>query len=97
VKNLIQKNFKRRSSAIGGKKYLFGRKCFQNFQRNEAVKEMIKRVIKICREKGKYIGICGDIPSTDPDYALWLAKEGIEAISLSPDAVMKTILHLMKK
>jgi pyruvate,water dikinase len=66
-------------------------------ERNEAVKEMIKRVIKICREKGKYIGICGDIPSTDPDYALWLAKEGIEAISLSPDAVMKTILHLMKK
>ena len=65
-------------------------------ERNEAVKEMIKRVIKICREKGKYIGICGDIPSTDPDYALWLAKEGIEAISLSPDAVMKTILYFLK-
>ena len=65
-------------------------------ERNEAVKEMIKRVIKICKEKGKYIGICGDIPSTDPDYALWLAKEGIEAISLSPDAVMKTILHFLK-
>jgi len=63
-------------------------------ERNEAVKEMIKKVIKICKEEGKYIGICGDIPSTDPDYALWLAKEGIEAISLSPDAVMKTILHL---
>ena len=65
-------------------------------ERNEAVKEMIKKVIKICKEKKKYVGICGDIPSTDPEYSLFLAKEGIEAISLSPDAVMKTILYFLK-
>jgi len=65
-------------------------------ERNEAVKEMIKKVIKICNEKEKYIGICGDIPSTDPNYAIFLANEGIRTISLSPDAVMKTILYFLK-
>jgi len=65
-------------------------------ERNEAVKEMIRKVIKLCREKKKYCGICGDIPSTDIEFAQFLLKEGIESISLSPDAVMKTILGLAK-
>ena len=66
-------------------------------ERNEAVKEMIKRAIRICRQKGKYSGICGDIPSRDPDFAYFLIKEGIESISLSPDAVLRIILGLKKK
>ena len=63
---------------------------------NEASKEMIKKVIKICRQKKKYIGICGDAPSTIPGFAKFLIESGIEAISLSPDAVIKTILNLSK-
>lgn len=66
-------------------------------ERNEAVKEMIKKVIRVCKKKKKYSGICGDIPSTDIEFARFLAKEGIESISLSPDAVIKTILTLAKK
>ena len=64
---------------------------------NEASKEMIKKVIKICRQKKKYIGICGDAPSTIPGFARFLIESGIEAISLSPDAVMKTVLSLSEK
>lgn len=63
---------------------------------NEASKEMIKQVIKICRQKKKYIGICGDAPSTIEGFAEFLVQSGIETISLSPDAVMKTILNLAK-
>jgi len=63
---------------------------------NEASKEMIKKVIKICRQKKKYIGICGDAPSTIPGFAKFLIESGITAISLSPDAVIKTILNLSK-
>jgi len=63
---------------------------------NEASKEMIKRVIKICRDKKKYVGICGDAPSTIPGFAQFLIDAGIDAISLSPDAVIKTILNLSK-
>jgi pyruvate, water dikinase len=66
-------------------------------ERNEAVKHMISRVINICRLKKKYCGICGQAPSDFPDFAEFLAKEGIESISLNPDTVIKTILHLSKK
>ena len=65
-------------------------------ERNEAAKQMIRKVIKICREKGKYCGICGQAPSDFPDFAEFLMKEGIESISLNPDSVMKTILNLSK-
>ena len=65
-------------------------------ERNEAVKEMIRKVIKICREKKKYCGICGDAPSSLPDFAEFLMDCKIPSMSLSPDAVMKTILNLAK-
>ena len=65
-------------------------------ERNEAVKEMLKRVIKICRQKNKYCGICGQAPSDYPEFAEFLVKEGIESISLNPDTVIKTILNLSK-
>lgn len=66
-------------------------------ENNEAVKELLKKVIEVCREKGKYCGICGDAPSSFPDFANFLMDCGIESISLSPDAVIKTILQLSKE
>lgn len=65
-------------------------------ERNQAVKEMISRVIKLCRQKKKYCGICGQAPSDFPEFAEFLVKEGIESISLNPDTVIKTILNLAK-
>jgi len=66
-------------------------------ERNEAVKDMVRKIIKLCNQKKKYCGICGDIPSTDIEFAQFLIEEGIESMSLSPDAVIKTILGLAKK
>ncbi|MAF43813.1 MAG: phosphoenolpyruvate synthase [Parcubacteria group bacterium] len=66
-------------------------------ERNEAVKEMIRDVIKVCRQKKKYIGICGQGPSDYPDFAKFLVKEKIDSISLNSDTVIKTILKLAKK
>ncbi len=66
-------------------------------ERNKAVKEMISKVIQECKKRKKYCGICGDIPSTDLEFAQFLVKEGIESMSLSPDAVIKTMLGLAKK
>lgn len=56
-----------------------------------AVKEMVRRAIRACIGRGKYIGICGQAPSDHPDFARFLVAEGIESISLNPDAVIKTI------
>lgn len=65
-------------------------------EKNEAVMELIKKVIRTCKEKGKYCGICGQAPSDYPEFAEFLVKEGIESISLNADTVLKTILSLGK-
>lgn len=67
-------------------------------ERNEAVKEMVRQVIKKAHKHKPYrkVGICGDAPSTFPDFAQFLVECGIDSISLSPDAVIKTILAILK-
>ena len=59
-------------------------------ERDPAVKAMISRAIAACRATGKYVGICGQGPSDHPDFADWLAQEGIVSISLNPDSVVDT-------
>ena len=59
-------------------------------ERNAAVKVLLGMAIKTCRERGKYVGICGQGPSDHPDLAEWLMKQGIESISLNPDTVVDT-------
>lgn len=66
-------------------------------ERDEAVKKMVLEVIKVCRKRKKYVGICGQAPSDFPEFAEFLMKGGIESMSLSPDTVIKTILNLSKK
>ena len=66
-------------------------------ERDPAVKAMLSRAIKACKSKGKYVGICGQGPSDHPDFALWLADQGIESISLNPDSVIDTWQQLAKR
>ena len=65
-------------------------------ERNDAVKALLSMAITACKKQGKYIGICGQGPSDHPDFALWLMDQGIDSISLNPDSVMDTWLHLAK-
>ncbi len=66
-------------------------------ERDPAVKAMISRAIAACRAVGKYVGICGQGPSDHPDFADWLAAEGIVSISLNPDTVVETWQRLAKR
>jgi pyruvate, water dikinase len=59
-------------------------------ERDPAVKAMLSRAIAACKAQGKYVGICGQGPSDHPDFARWLADEGITSISLNPDSVIDT-------
>jgi len=59
-------------------------------ERDPAVKAMLSMAIKACRAQGKYIGICGQGPSDNPDFAVWLMEQGIESMSLNPDSVIDT-------
>lgn len=63
-------------------------------ERNPAVKKLLKMAIEACKAKGKYVGICGQGPSDHADFADWLVAQGIESVSLNPDTVVETWLHL---
>ncbi len=64
-------------------------------ERNQAVKDLISRVIKIAKKNKRKIGICGQAPSDFPDFARFLVRENIDSISLVPDTVVKTTLAIL--
>lgn len=66
-------------------------------ENNPSVKKFIAEIIHKCREKNKYIGICGQAPSDYPEFAKFLVKEGIESMSLNSDTVIKIIMVLSSK
>jgi len=59
-------------------------------ERDPAVRMLLERAIRACRDAGKYVGICGQGPSDHPDLARWLMEQGIESISLNPDTLLAT-------
>ena len=66
-------------------------------ERDPAVQAMLSRAIEACKKQGKYVGICGQGPSDHPDFALWLADQGIASISLNPDSVIETWQRLAQR
>lgn len=65
-------------------------------ERNPAVKSMIASVIRTARSKGRKIGICGQAPSDYPEFAEFLVEQGIDSISLNPDAVLRTTVRILE-
>ena len=53
------------------------------------VKALIAGVIEAAHRKRRTVGLCGEAPSNDPAFAVWLAEKGIDSISLNPDALPK--------
>ena len=66
-------------------------------ERNPAVKKLLSMAIDACHKQNKYVGICGQGPSDYPDFAQWLFDKGITSISLNPDTVVDTWVHLSQK
>lgn len=63
-------------------------------ERNDAVKELVSRVIEVAKKNKRKIGFCGQAPSDFPDFAQFLVREGIDSISLNPDSVIKTMIAI---
>ncbi|MEM5872991.1 MAG: phosphoenolpyruvate synthase [Candidatus Aenigmatarchaeota archaeon] len=55
-------------------------------EKHPAVLRLIERVVKICRKRGVYTSICGQAGS-DPEYAEFLVKLGIDSISANVDSI----------
>ena len=63
-------------------------------ENNEAVKVLIRNVIKVAKAKHVKVGICGQAPSDYPEFARFLVEEGIDSISLAPDTIVKTTIDV---
>ena len=61
-------------------------------ERDASVKAMIRLAIQTARRCGRKVGLCGQAPSDHPDFAAFLVAEGIDSISLNPDALIRTRL-----
>jgi len=59
-------------------------------ERDEAVKSMLRMLIRTAKECKVKVGICGQGPSDFPDFAKFLVEEGIDSISVTPDSFVKT-------
>ncbi len=62
-------------------------------ERNPAVKRSIAHLIERAHAHAprRKVGICGQAPSDYPEFAAFLVEQGIDTISLNPDAVLRTL------
>jgi len=63
-------------------------------EKNQAVKKSVSNLINKAHGENRHVGICGDAPSTREEYISFLVEEGIDAISVSPEKALETILRV---
>ena len=65
-------------------------------ERDEAVRRSCAALISVAHRYGRKVGICGQAPSDYPEVATFLVEEGIDSLSLNPDAVLRTTVQIGK-
>lgn len=63
-------------------------------EQNPAVKKLICDVIRVAKKMNRKIGLCGQAPSDDPEFAQFLVEQNIDSISFNPDAIIKGIENI---
>ncbi|MBB5788774.1 phosphoenolpyruvate synthase [Jiangella mangrovi] len=63
-------------------------------ERDAAVEWSIRRLIDLAHGAGVSVGLCGQRPSDDPDFARTLVRAGIDSISVTPDSLLSVIQHV---
>lgn len=65
------------------------------FQESDpAVLWMIKTVIERAHAAGAKVGLCGQAPSNNPEFARHLIEYGIDSISVTPDSFLEVKKHV---
>lgn len=64
--------------------------AFDFDERDPGMLEMLRLAVTGAHRNGRHVGICGEAPATYPDIAAYLARLGIDSISVNADSVPKT-------
>jgi pyruvate,water dikinase len=70
--------------------------AFDYDERDPGVKEMIRLAVEGCKRNSRHSGLCGQAPSDYPEMAEYLVEIGIDSMSINPDTVLKTTLHVLE-
>jgi len=70
--------------------------AFDFDERDPGVLEMLRLAVEGAHRNKRHSGICGQAPSDYPEVAEYLVDIGIDSISLNPDTVLKTTLHVLE-
>ena len=65
-------------------------------EQNMAIKMLIKHLIITAHKNKRPVGICGDAPSTFPDFTKFLINANIDSVSVTPDVAIATRLLVAK-
>ena len=65
--------------------------AFDFDERDPGMLEMLKLAVAGARRNHRHIGICGEAPANYPEIAQYLARLGIDSISVNPSSVVRTM------
>ena len=65
--------------------------AFDFDERDPGMLEMLKMAVAGAQRNNRHIGICGEAPANYPEIAQYLARLGIDSISVNPSSVLRTM------
>ncbi|MBS0521151.1 MAG: phosphoenolpyruvate synthase [Proteobacteria bacterium] len=65
--------------------------AFDFDERDPGMLEMLRLAVTGARRNRRHVGICGEAPATYPEIAAFLARLGIDSISVNADSVQRTM------
>jgi len=65
-------------------------------ERDPGVLALMEQAVAGARRNARHVGICGQAPSDYPEIAEFLVEREIDALSLNPDALLKTLRHVLE-
>jgi len=70
--------------------------AFDYDERDAGVRQMISLAVEGCKRNKRHSGLCGQAPSDYPEMAEYLVQIGIDSMSINPDTILKTTLHVLE-